>query len=343
MNTIFSHSDFYLCNVPTPSGYPQSQTHAGVFSYNGRVYLSTSPFPCPKESKLKIYTKAILRKMTKGFLCPIVRGESFENPLIYIKDNKKNSFCLMQLSPLMEQPDPYYGYPAFNSDPDLYIEDDTIYVINRAIFRTALTPGRNRDEYVIRYYLIKGLIDGEKFKYISTHLFYESNELSVSPCLTKYRGKYILSNLFTNCYNDGYNFKSLQCATFNNLEDIYQKLTWYKINVDISEFIIWHMSIFTYQDKLYTIAACIKRGEPHRCYQMFGEFDDDIKNLHIYKTPLTDYNSYRGSAYVSKDGIFHLYSTTVYEKITNGKSVDGREVIYTQMNFEDLIKKLKNI
>lgn len=342
MNVIFSKTDFRLCKVNVCKGYPQSQTHVGIYYYNKNIYLTSSPFPCPVENKVWIYFKAALRKLSNGFLFPIVRGESFENPLLYIENkDERDSFQLMQSRPLMEQPDPYYGLPAFNSDPDLFIENGHLYVINRSIFRTALNTGKKRDEYIIRYYMILGQIDGQRFKYLSTRLFYESNELSVSPCMTKFKGSYVIMHLCTNCYNDGTDFNSLKCAHISHIDGIYESLKWNKINVDTSIYIPWHMSLFSYKEKLYSIVACIKRNEPYRCYQMLGVFDDNLEYLKIFSTPFSEYNSYRGSAFVSGDGTFHLYSTTVNEKLHGGKSIDGREIIHAQMNFDRLISKLE--
>ena len=284
--TIFEKSDFTLCDVPVPKGYPQSQTHVGVFPYEGRIYLTSSPFPCPKENIIKLYIKAAIRKLTKGLVFPIIRGECFENPLVYVNDyQRKGCFNLMQSRPLMEQPDPYYGYPSFNSDPDLYVEDGYIYVINRAIFRTSLTPGRKRDEYIIRLYMIKGKIDCDRFKLYSTSLFYESDELSVSPCITKFKGHYIFTNLFTNCYNDGESFESLRLSRVDRIEDINKMELCHHVEIDVSEFIPWHMSLFSHNDSLYAIVACVKRGISSRCYQMLGEFSEDLSKLKIYKQP----------------------------------------------------------
>ena len=83
------------------------------------------------------------------------------------------------------------------------------------------------------------------------------------------------------------------------------------------------------------------KGIGHRCWQMLGEFDDDLTYLKIYRTPLTDYASYRGAACVTDSGLFVLYSTTVHEKIKGSKSVDGRDVIMAKMPFNELLRMLK--
>jgi hypothetical protein len=340
MKTIFDKTDFSLCDVPAPKGYPQSQTHVGVFPTRGVELLTTSPYPNVKRPKWAEYVRAAIRKSSFGLLCKSVCGESFENPCIYSSGDGV-SFKLMQSHPLMETPEAYYGLPAFNSDPDLYAEGDTIYVLNRAIFRTKLTPGKLRDEYDIRIYLIKGLFDEGRFKYISTNLLKETTDLIVSPCLTKYRGEYVYTSLWTNCYNDGESFEGLKYIKACSIDGLYQNENWSTIKVNTDKWIPWHMSVFAYKDRLYSIVACVESGKPLRCWQMLGVFDEELKILTIYETPLTDYNSYRGAAYVDETGMFVLYSTTVGEKISGGKSVDGREVIMAKMPFDELLNKLR--
>ena len=75
---------------------------------------------------------------------------------------------------------------------------------------------------------------------------------------------------------------------------------------------------------------------------MFGEFNEDLTELVIYPTPLTDYNSYRGAAVVRDDGVFVLYSTVLWEHIKGSKSVDGRDVILAQCAFSDLLNRIKS-
>lgn len=338
MNPIFSKTDFELCYVPVPEGYPQSQTHVGVCAYGGKLYLTSSPFPNPKNSKFITYSKALVRKLTGGRLCPILRGEYFENPCLYIsEENSDTRFRLLQSKPLMDSLDPYYGLPAFNSDPDIFIENGYIYVINRAIYRTKLTPGMHRDEYEIRLYLIYGKIDNGRFKYLGTKMISEFTELSVSPCLINYNGKYVLMQLYTNCYNDGFSFDGLKYQMYDKLEDVGSNVMKITIQVNIDKYIPWHMSLFHYDGSLYAIIACVRKGIDHKCYQMLGRFTQNLDRLIIFSRPLTDYNSYRGAAYINLEGDFCLYSTTVNEKIKNGYSIDGREVIYARKQFQEIL------
>lgn len=339
MKPVFDKSFFQLCNVPVPEGYPQSQTHVGVKKEGDAIILTTSPFPSVVRERFDIYMRAALHKASFGLLCKSIRGECYENPLIYSSIDGLD-FTLMQSRPLMEKPDPYYGLPAFNSDPDLFVEGNHIYVLNRAIYRTKLTPERKRDEYEIRIFLIKGQLDKGRFKYYSTTLLKETTDLIVSPCITKYRGRYLYLSLWTNCYNDGESFDGMRYVTANTVEGLSEEDSWQSVEVVSDKWIPWHMSVFSYKDRLFSIVACVEKGYPHKCWQMFGEFSEDLTKMTIYPNPLTDYNSYRGAAYVDDNGNFVLYTTTVGERIKGGKSCDGREVLMAKMNFELLLKRV---
>ena len=98
----------------------------------------------------------------------------------------------------------------------------------------------------------------------------------------------------------------------------------------------WHISLFQYDEVMYAIIACVRQGESHRCWQVLGEFSKDLSMLTIYQTPLTDYKSYRCSAYVDKTGEFLLYTSTVGENINGGESVDGREILFAHVKFSEL-------
>lgn len=214
-------------------------------------------------------------------------------------------------------------------------------MLNRAVYRTKLTSGKHRDELEIRLYLIHGAIDNDKYKYWGTNLIAESTELSVSPCLTKYNGKYILMQLYTNCYNDGESFEGMKYQTYDNIRDVGSNVRKSIIKVNTDKYIPWHMSLFHHTNKLYALVSCIQRGVSHRCFQLLGSFSQNLDQITIYDTPLTDYNSYRGAAYVNSMGEFCLYSTTVNEKIKNGKSVAGREIIYAHKPFMDILDMIQ--
>ncbi len=346
MKTIFAKEQFKLCIVPVPSDYPQSQTHCGVAEVDGKIVMTTSPYPAIKYSRFLLLCIVFISKLRKIIgLKKIVNAESYENPCIYIsekKDNESTRFKLMQERPLMECPDPYYGYPAFNSDPDVFAEDQTVYVLNRAVYRTKVGKKREDIKYNIRLYLITGIVDGDKFRLQNIELLRDDFERKIiSPCLTKYKGRYVLFELETESYNDGKTFEGLFYQSFDNIEKVTEDVEWKKIEVESDDYLPWHMSVFSNEGLLYAVVACIKIGTGHRCYQMLGRFSEDLKVLKIYKTPLTDYMSYRSSAIV-KDEQFLLYNAVVREKIKGSKSVDGRDILMAKMNFSLLIQTLES-
>ena len=340
MEPIFKRTDFSLCNVPVPEGYPQSQTHAGIgILNNGQYVLTTSPYPSVRYKFPVSYFRAIIRKITRNkyFSHP---GEYFENPCIYVGDSINNdppvSFKLASPTPLIGPLSPLFGYPSFNSDPDLFIENNKVYVLNRSIYRQKGTYN-----YYMRLYLIEGIIERGYFLHTSTVLLREGNEFVCSQCMTKYKGNYILTDINTNSYNDGQTFGGIRYFKSDSVEGLSTTSNWCNIKTDITNMLPWHMSLFQYKDVLYTIIACVQRNHPQRCWQMLGEFNSDLKELKIYNRPLTDYNSYRGSAIVLDNGVFVLYNTTVREKFRHSKSVDGRDVIVAKTEFEELIKELR--
>ncbi len=159
MNVIFKREDFTLCDVPVPKGYPQSQTHSGVAYHNGKYYLVTSPYPNYKRNKFYLYAKAAIRKLTKSHYGVIKPGDFYENPCLYVNSQTSDmppvSFRMMTTGALMENPEELYGLPTFNSDPDIFIDDDNIIILNRPVIRTELLAGGGYRS-VIKLYLLRG-------------------------------------------------------------------------------------------------------------------------------------------------------------------------------------------
>ena len=346
MNTFFKKEDFKLCYVPVPKGYPQSQTHSGVSLYKGKYYLTTSPYPSYSETRYKRYFKKILRKLSFDILFPLTRAEAYENPCLYVQDignGIPTAFKLMQQRALMDTPENYYNLPAFNSDPDIFIEEGKIHVLNRPVYRTKLCPGEALNRYEIRLYMISGEIDEERFKLERIFRIASSEtRVLISPCFFKYNTEYYILELETNAANDGCSFDGLYKISSKQIDGLKDNNMWEKIELSSPKDILpWHISVFKYNGILYAIITCIKKGEKQHYWQMLGEFNKDLSCLKIFSMPLTDYNSYRGSAVVNDKGEFVLYSTTVQERIVGGKSVDGREVIMAHAPFEDVIEKIK--
>lgn len=337
MKTIFLRTDFELCYVPVPKGYPQSQTHCGIGIWGDRWILTTSPYPNPKYPKWRIYLYAAINKLSFHKIQLFCRGEKYENPCVYIGRNDKypTFFSLVSGSPLMNCPKNKYGLGSYCSDPDLFIENGLFHVLNRTSYRKAKT-GVPTIDYETVVHLINFSIENDKV--INKEIIDLFHEQYASPCLIKFGDYYYYYCLDTNAYNTGEACKALyvrrsKCICKGWSEKIPIKLI-------KGGYEPWHMSIFTNANRLYSIVACIQKGISHRCWTMLGEFSEDLSSLKIYQTPLTDYKTYRSAAIV-KDGEFILYNTTVHEKIKGGTSVDGREIIMAHMPFDELLKNLQ--
>ena len=137
MEPIFKQSSFILCDVPVPIGYPQSQTHSGIFLHAGKYYLTTSPYPNPRYNKFAIYCRAAIRKLTNGLFFKTYIGEDYENPCLYTGCGSSipTKFRMVEDVPLMDKPADVYGLGSYCSDPDIFIEGDDIYVLNRGSVR----------------------------------------------------------------------------------------------------------------------------------------------------------------------------------------------------------------
>ena len=339
MKVIFKKEDFVLCEVPVPKKYPQSQTHCTAVKYNGNVYLVTSPYPAIRKSFLQAAIRFIIRKLSFGLVYNKIVGENYENPCLYISkdvDNDLHSrFQLMQSRPLVESPDSFYDLPSFNSDPNLYIENDQLFILNRTTYR-------KQDGYENRLFLIKGTDDSGHFRLQSTTLFKEGQIPFISPCIISFKEKYLFTYLDTNSYNDGLTYKGLYMSSSDSIENLISCDEWSYVDVITKDYLPWHMSLFVYDSHLYSIVTCIKKGQPQRGYLLLGEFSDNLHQMIIYPVSLSEYNSYRSSAFVDEKGVFVLYNATLREKIKGGKSVDGREIIVAQLPFTEVLKKIKD-
>lgn len=337
-NPIFSRSDFHLCEVPVPKGYQQSQTHSGIFYYKGKYYLTSTPFPLMSYAPLVNYIRVIVSKLSFGLLVDLYKAESQENACFYVGDNNTLPpivFTPVGSNPIVEKPKSSNGLRAYNSDPDLYIENDTFFILNRSVFREKSDNGQLATS---KLFLISGPLSNPDNKNICK-IYQWDNDVCVSPCLTKFRDNYLLMYLDTDAFvNDVFN--GLYVKSFSDLSLIGSSGTWTRIDVNSDIYLPWHMSLFSYQDRLYAIVSCLIKGGVRKVWQMMGEFDDNLTSLKIFQRPLTDFSSYRGSALVTNEGEFILYSTTINENCLGGKSVDGREIIMTHLPFSELYNRI---
>ena len=340
---VFCKNDFSLCSVRVPDGYPQSQTHAGIAFHGGKYYLTCSPYPVKKYTRFEAHWHSLLKKISSGRWGKFVNAEKYENPMLYVgmgdKDTPPVKFEPVYPFPLMDTPTPVYGKPAYNSDPDIFIEDDKVYILNRSYYRRPSEKGGNEKEVLIS--LICGLISDNGYQKSDVLEFKKTSDSLISPCLIKYKGKYLFSSLETNSAIDGHSFEGLYMQQSESIMGLMREQGKKKIAVESGNMLPWHMSLFVYNDRLFSIVTCVKKGDLSHLWQMFGEFDKDLSRLKIYSKPLTDYNSYRGSAIVLKDKLF-LYTTTLNEHVKGSMSYDGRDILVSSMPICEFLKSVTN-
>lgn len=341
METIFKKDHFRLCDLPVPKKYPYSQTHAGVDYVEKGIggyhwFVVSSPYPNPKRT---LFERGIRFLARKAFGINIKPSDWYENPMLYY--SKSFNEPPLQLdaysnNPLMDTPKDEYGLGAFNSDPDVYIEGERIYVLNRPVCRKRNESGGVT--YLTSLYLIELKYDGNDFVKKRTVKLMDYEKANASPSLIKFQDKYRIFSLVTTSYNTGEACECLEMRTCGTVNGDYSSIS--RINIETIEYQPWHMSVFEYKGKLYSILACIKGGTRQRCYQMLGEFSGDLSTMHIYQTPLTDMRSYRGDATVLPDGRFVLY-TSIIESFPGSKSVDGRDIVVAEDSFDSVLGRLK--
>lgn len=334
---IFNREDFTLCDVPVPKGYPQSQTHSGIAMHDGNYYLTTSPYPERKYSRWQFYPRYLLRRLTCGRIFP--DGEFYENPCLYVGEINAEGhipslFRAVSPFPLTDTPKRKYGKPAYNSDPDIFIDGNDLYILNRAVYRKKETG-----QYLTELFLMKGAFTSSGLTCGQFELVKDwDSDCCVSPCLTKYNDQYLFMYLDSRSANDSETFNGLYIQEMNEINDLKGNHLCRKVEVKCNDYLPWHMSLFPHKNDLYAIIACVRRGDKSRhIWQMLGRFSNDLSCLTIFSTPLTDYNSYRGAACVRNDGTFILYTTTVFEYVAGSTAVDGRNVIVAHKPFDSIL------
>ena len=339
---VFGRNDFSLCRVPVPSGYQQSQTHCGICIYEGRYYLSTSPYPQIKYAKYRNLFRVALSKLSRGHLVDLYKAEGQENPCLYVglgDSNPPTEFEPFSVNPLISKPVGIDGLKAYNSDPDLYIEDGRYYLLNRAVYR--IFGDSSSISAISRLELLTGDIH-DRSKGIDEKILLKEwdNDHSVSPCLCKHDDRYLLTYLDTLSALDGKTFNALYLAEMISLDELTSDLAWRQVEVKSAGLLPWHMSLFSFDGHLYSIVCCVEKGNINKIWQMLGIFNQERTEMTIFDKPLTDFSSYRGSATVLDNGMFVLYNATLNESVEGGRAVDGREVMMAKIPFSELLESI---
>ena len=145
--------------------------------------------------------------------------------------------------------------------------------------------------------------------------------------------------MLTNSYNTGEPCECVEVRSCHKIDGQYDETK--SIPVETKEYQPWHFSVFEYDGCLYSIVACTKGSEKQRCYQMLGEFSEDLSKFYVYQMPLTDMKSYRGGAVVLPNGKFVLY-TSVIEPFPGSRSVDDRDILVAEADFSSVLEKVRD-
>lgn len=338
LKAVFPVDSLHICNLKVPDGYPQSQTHAGIAYIKEGVcgyqyWLVTSPYPNVKSGE----------------------GDQYENPLLYFGNSSQESqpptdFIPYKYNPIVKRPKSYNNSSSYNSDPDILYDKHSIYILNRTY--QMKFPIYENCKYTYNKLAIcqlRALINRDSLTGFTIprevaisdlllHQEYTGTPTFISPSLVFINRYYRLFYLVTNTYNDGKETKQLVMLSDNNINGEY--LTKKDIFMLKGNLEPWHMSVFKYKEKLYSIVCCTTGGRKKKCSQYLAEFDSALNTFTIYQRPLIDVPSYRGSAFVREDGMFILYSSIIY-KLPISNSVDGRDIVMVKMPFSELLNKIK--
>jgi len=338
LKAVFPVDSLRICDLKVPFGYPQSQTHAGVaYIKDGfcgyKYWLVTSPYPNVKSGG----------------------GDQYENPLLYFGNSTMGSqpptsFIPYKNNPIVERPKCFNNSSSYNSDPDILYDKHSIYLLNRTYqVKFPIYEGSQYTYNKLAICQLKTIIDSDTLTGFTTprevaisdlliHQEHSGTPTYISPSLAFANERYRLFYLVTNTYNDGKDTKQLVMLSDNNIDgEFLVKKDIYMLKGNLEP---WHMSVFKYRGKLYSIVCCTTSGKKKMCYQYLAEFDLGLNTFTIYQRPLIDVPSYRGSAFVREDGMFILYSSVIY-KLPKSKSVDGRDIVMAKMPFNQLLYKVK--
>jgi hypothetical protein len=307
-NVVIGNRKYCWCSVPVPLGYPkQSQTHPAIVyspqKWNGySFWLATTPYP---NEDIK-----------------------YENPCIY-KSNDHKDFQPIKNNPVLEYP----GNLAYNSDPELFMYNDKLYLINR----------ENENSNYLREIKLMSSQNGEEWSVPET--IYTSNDENrqlLSPSYIKKGDKHLI--YFLN--GDAGVGKHGTCTgiEISETEDLTSgfklSASGAFINKDEVKVEPWHFDLFEYNNLLYMILCGRDRARKTFRNPMYTYLavSEDYINFRIYSKPVIRHlKSYRPSAYIDNN-ILHLYFSVIGDFM---KDNSDRNIGYTSIPFEELLNELK--
>ncbi len=312
---VIGNRTYKWCKIPVPDSYPkQSQTHPAIlYIPNGwnqyTHWLATTPYP---NSDIR-----------------------FENPCIY-RANQENDIIPSCYSPILKNPIlPHPGGKAYNSDPELFIHENTLYCIVR----------ENENKHYLREIKLMSSIDGETWTNPKT--IYHSNDEDrqlLSPSYIKTENKHQI--YFLN--GDAGIGKHGRCTGIEIIESEDLATDSFKFvnkgtftNSKETGIEPWHFDLFEYKNCLYMILCGRnkKKKTLRNPMETFLAESTDRINFHIFEKPIIRHlKTYRPSVYVDDKGVLQIYFSTIGAYI-NDKS--DRNIGITSIPLEELLHELK--
>jgi hypothetical protein len=302
---------YQWCTIPVPLHYPrQSQTHPSIIfiknKWKGATHwLATTPYP---DSRIE-----------------------YENPCIYYsKGEDITQFIPIENNPIL----PYPGGDKYNSDVELYFEDDKLYSIIREYNHQTLS----------KEIKVQVSADGQIWSAPYTLFATLDRDMELlSPSILKYK------NLFRfYCLNGNAGiYKKGICTGINIWEgksltnpEFYPIAIGIFLNKEEAGIEPWHCDVFEYAGKVYMVLCArdtkkITFRSPMKTYLAVSE---NYQDFFIFPQPLIRHiKTYRPSAYI--DGKYlHLYFSTI-GWYRNDNS--DRNIGVTCFDMNELLKELQ--
>jgi hypothetical protein len=312
---VLGDRSYQWCTIPVPEDYPrQSQTHPSILyikkGWQGATHwLATTPYPdtCVK----------------------------YENPCIYYAGEdgltkSPVSFTPITRNPILSWP----GGSKFNSDVELYFENEILYAITREY-----------DNQTLRKEIkVQTSVDGQIWT-LPRPLFATSDaekEL-LSPSILKYKNKYRFY-----CLNGNAGvFRKGICTGIDIWEgDSLSEPAFTQISTgcfpnkgDIG-IEPWHCDVFEYENKLYMIlcARDVRKKTLRAPMETYLAISENYQDFHIFPCPLIRHiKTYRPSAYVDEK-MLYLYFSSV-GRYLNDKS--DRNIGLASFDMRKILEELQ--
>jgi hypothetical protein len=313
---VIGNRPYQWCDIPVPDGYPQqSQTHPAIQyipdSWNGYTHwLATTPYP---NADTKYENPCIYRANEQSGMIPTVYFPVKQNPIVPFPDGK-----------------------AFNSDPELFFENDQLFCIVR----------ENENNHYLREIKLLSSFNGEDWSEPQTIITSNDEKRQLlSPAYIKTGNQHRIYFLNGDAGVSKYGSCSgIEIFESENLNPADFRLAFQGQFLNSREIGIepWHFDLFRYKGLLYMVlCGRVKNRKTLRSpMETFLAISENDANFRIFKTPVIRHlKSYRPSAYIDEQGYFRLYFSIVGLFLKDGSD---RNIAVTSILFEDLLCELGN-